>query len=180
MRKAFCRLSLRESSEDSRYFRGAKGDNPANLLFPQQKQIMLYFSMPNASATTDYARFTPRLARATLATIVAVMGLGVAVTLSPLANSLSDKNAKGNDVELYRAEVARIHAGEGYYHALAAELPVRGYPTRSVFNWRTPLPLWLLSQLPSAEMGKYLLCCTLAGDDAHGLRGDRPRRRLAT
>jgi hypothetical protein len=26
-----------------RYFRGAKGDNPDNLLFPQQKQIKIIF-----------------------------------------------------------------------------------------------------------------------------------------
>ena len=33
LRKVLCRLSLRESSEGSRYFRGAKGDNSANLVF---------------------------------------------------------------------------------------------------------------------------------------------------
>ena len=32
-----------------------------------------------------------------------------------------------------------IHAGQSYYDAAAAELTARGYPTHSVFNWRTPL-----------------------------------------
>ena len=36
----------------------------------------------------------------------------------------------------------RIRAGEGYYQVAAEELVERGYPTRSVFNWRTPLPMW--------------------------------------
>ena len=58
---------------------------------------------------------------------------------------------------LYRAEVDRIHRGEGYYQAAAAELTPRGYPTRSVFNWRTPLPMWLLGKLPAAAIGKVLL-----------------------
>src|SRR5262249_42674640 len=35
-------------------------------------------------------------------------------------------------------------AGEGYYAAAATELRARGYPTKSVFNWRTPLPIWLI------------------------------------
>ena len=57
---------------------------------------------------------------------------------------------------LYRAEVDRIRNGEGYYQAAAAELTARGYPTRSVFNWRTPLPMWLLGK--HADIG--------AGQDA--------------
>jgi hypothetical protein len=60
-------------------------------------------------------------------------------------------------VALYRAEVDRIHNGEGYYQAAAAELTARGYPTRSVFNWRTPLPMWLLGKLPAAAWGRALL-----------------------
>ena len=58
---------------------------------------------------------------------------------------------------LYRAEVDRIHSGEGYYQAAAAELTARGYPTRSVFNWRTPLPVWLLGKMPAVVLGKALL-----------------------
>ena len=37
------------------------------------------------------------------------------------------------------------------------ELRARGYPTRSLFNWRTPLPMWLLGVLPDAALGKALL-----------------------
>ena len=79
-------------------------------------------------------------------------------TLSPLAsgNILQHSNRPG-DVPLYRAELDRIHRGEGYYQAAAAELTTRGYPTLSVFNWRMPLPVWLLGKMPTWMLGKALL-----------------------
>jgi hypothetical protein len=61
------------------------------------------------------------------------------------------------DTGLYRAEISRIHAGEGYYRAAAEELVARGYPTQSVFNWRTPLPVWALGKLPDPGLGKAIL-----------------------
>ncbi len=82
----------------------------------------------------------------------------IAITLSPLSSSnLTGHEDKPGDVALYRAEVDRIHAGEGYYKAAAAELTARGYPTRSVFNWRSPLPVWLLGKLPALALGKIVL-----------------------
>jgi hypothetical protein len=114
--------------------------------------------MPRKSATTDYARLSSRQARIVLAVVVTTFGLGIGVTLSPLASSNLKHHASDlGDADLYRAEVDRIHAGEGYYQALSTELTARGYTTRSVFNWRTPLPVWLLGTLPSAELGKGLL-----------------------
>ncbi len=114
--------------------------------------------MTRKSLTTGYARLAPRQARAVLGTIVVTFGLAVAVTLSPLASSnLKPHPNEAGDVALYRAEVDRIHDGEGYYQAAAAELTARGYPTRSVFNWRTPLPMWLLGKMPAMALGKVLL-----------------------
>jgi hypothetical protein len=85
-------------------------------------------------------------------------GLGVFVTLSPLARGCADKAARGPcDALLYRAEADRIRGGENYYEVAAQELRARGYPTRSVFNWRTPLPMWLIGKLPGAEWAKALL-----------------------
>ena len=114
--------------------------------------IALLDSIP---PTTSYTRLTRRQARWALALIAAAIVAGVAVTLSPLASSNlgPHPNEKG-DVALYQAEVDRIHQGEGYYQAAAAELTARGYPTRSVFNWRTPLPMWLLGKLPNVVLGK--------------------------
>ena len=109
-------------------------------------------------ATTTYARLTPRQSRAVLIAVALTLVGAVAITLSPAANSgIMSHCSKSGDLALYRAEANRIHAGDGYYEALAAELTARDYPTRSVFNWRTPLPVWLIGKLPLVEMGKPLL-----------------------
>jgi len=114
--------------------------------------------MTQISRPTGYARLTRTQARAVLAVLVAAAGFCVAVTLSPLGRGCVGQQRPGQgDVALYRAEVDRIHAGEGYYQSASAELHERGYPTRSVFNWRTPLPMWLIGQLPAAEWGKVAL-----------------------
>lgn len=63
----------------------------------------------------------------------------------------------GSDVDLYRAIVDRVHSGQGYYSAQRAELVARGYPTRSMFNWRMPVPLIVLGHLPHPVWGKVLL-----------------------
>ncbi len=113
---------------------------------------------PSACCTTAYARLTPHQARAVLTAIALALGFSVAVTLAPMAGgNLSTHADTPGDVALYRAEVDRIHNGEGYYQAAHAELTARGYPTRSVFNWRTPLPMWLLGELPTAALGQALL-----------------------
>ncbi|MEN6406414.1 MAG: hypothetical protein ABFC77_08080 [Thermoguttaceae bacterium] len=107
---------------------------------------------------TGYSRMTPRQAQATLATVVLAVAAAVAVTLSPLANPRwSSHGGQPGDAALYRAEVERIHRGQGYYEAAAAELTAQGFPTRNVFNWRTPLPVWLLGQLPNLACGTVIL-----------------------
>ena len=109
---------------------------------------------------TSLARLDRRTARFVLAAVVLSMVAAVGVSLTSLAKGYADKPSRGpnNDVALYRAEVDRIQAGEGYYAAASAELRSRGYPTRSVFNWRTPLPVWLIGVLPDRVFGKALLC----------------------
>ena len=61
------------------------------------------------------------------------------------------------DVSLYLAEIQRIAHGEGYYESATHELHARGYPTLSVFNWRTPMPMWLLGKLPNEAMRRLLI-----------------------
>lgn len=53
--------------------------------------------------------------------------------------------AEDNDIALYAAVVADLRAGQSYYDALGHELRTRGFPTRSVFNWRSPLLLTSLA-----------------------------------
>lgn len=118
----------------------------------------LAVTMVTTGPSTTFARLTPRQARAVL---LGLLGMGlfcVAVTLSPIASTQVGKARPGaGDLALYRAEVERIHAGQGYYAAAHAELTARGYPTRSVFNWRLPTLGWCLGHLPSLDAGKVLL-----------------------
>jgi len=114
--------------------------------------------MVRIAPPTGYARLAPLQARVVLAALVVMTILCAGITLSPLKITRVGKHGGGEgDIALYRAEVARIRGGEGYYEAAAAELPERGYPTRSVFNWRTPLPMWMLGKLPHPALGKALL-----------------------
>ncbi len=111
------------------------------------------------SPTTGFARLSPSAARAVLAAAAGMTVFLLAVALSPRAIvNPGQRPAQGiGDPALYRGEAERVHAGELYYDVLAEELPARGYPTRSVFNWRTPLPVWLIGTLPRVDWGKGLL-----------------------
>lgn len=107
---------------------------------------------------SPFGRFSAVTARAVLAVFLATVAFFVAVTLSPLKSGFADAPPRGpGDVALYRAEIDRIHAGQSYYEAADSELRTRGYPTKSVFNWRTPLPMWLIGKLPDIELGKLVL-----------------------
>jgi len=110
-------------------------------------------------ADRDFGRWHARL---TLGVFLLTAALFVAVTFSPLKSGFADAPDRGpNDFELYRAEVDRIGSGQSYYDAAAAELTARGYPTGSIFNWRTPLPVWLVGHLPDSAMANVILA--LAG-----------------
>ena len=90
----------------------------------------------------------------TLASVILCVGL----SLSPMAQTAADRRSdEPADVALYWAEVKRIADGQGYYAAAAEELRQRHYPTRSVFNWRTPLPMWLIGVLPDPMLGGAIL-----------------------
>lgn len=107
---------------------------------------------------TTFARLSPVAARSVLLVVALALIAGIAITFSSLGSGFADTSRdRPGDVQLYRAEVDRIAAGEGYYAAAATELSDRGYPTRSIFNWRTPLPMWLIGRLPNAAIGKALL-----------------------
>ena len=60
-----------------------------------------------------------------------------------------------------RPRPCRIAAGDSYYAAVEGELRERGYPMQSVFNWRTPLPVWLIAVLPQGWA--QVLLVALAG-----------------
>jgi hypothetical protein len=112
---------------------------------------------------SGFERLSPPAARVVLALFAALAIFFVGVTMSPLASGFADsREHRPSDLDLYRAEMGRIRAGQSYYDAAAAELTARGYPTQSVFNWRTPLLIAALGRLPDPAMARVLLA-TLAG-----------------
>jgi len=114
--------------------------------------------MATAALPHPEPRSSRRDAIVTLALFLLTAAFLVAISLSPLAEGFADAANRGpGDLDLYSAEVTRIHAGESYYDAAAAELSARGYPMRSVFNWRTPLPVRLIAALPEPLMASVLL-----------------------
>jgi hypothetical protein len=115
--------------------------------------------MTSLRPSTGYARLTAWQARGVLLAAAGLIAfcLATAPAPPPVCN-VREESSQTGDVALYRAEIERIHAGEGYYQAAAQELIARDYPTRSVFNWRTPLPMWLIGKLPAVVLGHVLLC----------------------
>jgi hypothetical protein len=108
--------------------------------------------------STSFARLSPRAAWGTLVAALLVAIGAIGISLSSLRSGFADAPDRGpGDLALYNAEIRRIRAGDTYYQAANAELRQRGYPTRSLFNWRTPLPMALLGKLPHPLWGRLLL-----------------------
>jgi hypothetical protein len=83
------------------------------------------------------------------AVFAGVLLLGVVFPSSAEAPGPGENRVPGTgDTALYKAIVARVRAGEGYYDAAGAELRARNYPVRPVFNWRQPTYAWFLARLP--------------------------------
>jgi hypothetical protein len=68
---------------------------------------------------------------------------------------------KGEDLRCYQAIIDRMRVGEGYYKAAGHELRARGYAVASVFNWRLPTLVWLMS-LPPKDRVSELVAIALA------------------
>jgi hypothetical protein len=114
--------------------------------------------MPREENFGVFSQLRPWPARTVLIAWALLVMSCVAVSLSPYRIDFNDRQSDTpSDVDLYWAEVRRMKAGESYYQAAARELPARNFPTSSVFNWRTPLPMWLLARMPDPLMGRYLL-----------------------
>jgi hypothetical protein len=81
--------------------------------------------------------------------------------------------AARGDIRLYWDVVRRVERGESYYTAMHAELNRQGYPTSSVFNWRTPAVFWLMARLPDPTGGATLILCAAAALIAAGFLSQR-------
>lgn len=112
----------------------------------------------NWGPRSSFCRLRPWPARGVLIVAAALAAFGAWITVSPLGNNHAQQPAsRPSDVLLYRGVVDRMAEGAGYYEAMSAEMQSRGYPTRSLFNWRMPLPHLLIGNLPSPLWGKAIL-----------------------
>lgn len=116
---------------------------------------------------TRWRNISSRAALMTIGALVIsiVIMLAVAARYEPPPSSQA-LNRHG-DAVTYARIIDRMHAGEPYYDAVHSELIAGGYGTRSVFNWRTPFYLSLLSMLPSWQDARWVvmglaLCAALA------------------
>ena len=64
---------------------------------------------------------------------------------------------KGGDGVAFQQVVERMRTGVPYYTAMGSILRHSGYPSASVFNWRTPLLYEALAALPSWTWGRAVL-----------------------
>jgi len=114
--------------------------------------------LPASIAPSSFSSLSVVSARATLAIAGLAALLLVGITLSPLGKGYAGTQRQGRgDVALYVAEVEQMQRGAAYYDAASQELRARGYPTRNVFNWRSPLPVGLIGALPEPRLGQALL-----------------------
>jgi hypothetical protein len=82
--------------------------------------------------------------------------LAVALTKGPAPSFLAPTGMPG-DSGVFHTIVSRVHDGDSFYDATQEELRGHGYPTRSVFNWRTPCYALMLGRVTGLETGRWLL-----------------------
>ena len=93
-----------------------------------------------------------------LAAWFAIMVAGIVVTLTPDTSApLIPPPGATTDADLFDDMVNGVRAGGSYYDVTHKALLARGYPSRSLINWRTPALTCLLAYLPSPSWGKPLL-----------------------
>jgi hypothetical protein len=115
----------------------------------------MYIS-PGDLKRTLYAGLSKKTARLVLATLIALILLGMLGGETPALKRPSSDSGF-SDVETYRRVADRLREGGEYYETAGTELRARGYATRPFLNWRLPTLAVFLSILPSTDWGKYLL-----------------------
>ena len=81
--------------------------------------------------------------------LVGLAGLLIAALWRPLPTHGKGTSPERSDSALFGAVITRVAAGDSYYRAMNDELRRRGYPTASVFNWRSPLLIVALAKAPT-------------------------------
>ena len=98
----------------------------------------------------------PPVARVVLIAVGVICVALVLLSLQVGPPPLPRPGAHG-DLELYGNVVTRLRAGESYHQALHAELLAGDYGTLSVFNWRPPFFLTVVSWFPSNALAQIVL-----------------------
>lgn len=93
-------------------------------------------------------------------TLLALGAVGVLALGCPAPVVAPPPGATGGDAATFLEVVARLRTGTPYYAAMGSELRRAEYPTRSVFNWRTPFLLSAVSAVPEA-VGRAVLVALL-------------------
>lgn len=123
----------------------------------------LFDPPPNPPAWSACA--SPRRARLALAVLAASIAVGLTVALLPDPNPpFVPPPGATTDLDVFGRVIDGVRAGGNYYAVNQAELRAHGYPTRSVFNWRTPTLTWLCAAFPSnmvARVGLILAVLVL-------------------
>ncbi len=105
-----------------------------------------------------YVECTKRQARVTLAVFAAGVCLCLFTALTPDPDPpFVPPPGTAGDLAIFRRVVNAVGAGESFYDATQREFRAGGYPTRSVFNWRTPCYAWLLGKLTGDDLGRWIL-----------------------
>jgi len=93
-----------------------------------------------------------RLVRISLSALICGVFITGLVTTTAVRPGDRAATVREGDEALFASFVEDLRQGNPYYTSMGAELRARGYPSRSVFNWRTPLHLEAVAALgiPSA------------------------------
>jgi hypothetical protein len=112
----------------------------------QKDQVFAMLIIKRVS-TIVYADWPPLLARLTLLVLVLLVVYGFVIDVEPLIDTSKKTEEQTSDLDLYRAVVERLQAGESFYAANGDEQHQRGYPTKPFLTWRLPTVAWVISYL---------------------------------
>jgi hypothetical protein len=110
--------------------------------------------------STRYSTLSPVQARLALALLAATI-VSFINTPTPRTNGVAGGHTGDTDSDLFRQVVHHIHAGESTQDAFEQVFKTYNYPVRSVFNYRTPLHLWLIGTLPDPVWGQAILATVI-------------------
>jgi hypothetical protein len=102
-----------------------------------------------------------------LAALAAFTGicLTVSLTKDPTPPFVPPPTAT-SDVDVFERIVSGVRSGGSFYDVTQRELRSHGYPTRSVFNWRTPFYAWVFGASPGPDWARGLLVALVAATAA--------------